>query len=267
MAALRLDSLTLEGSTVAGRETVAANIGRVRDVRQGPDGYIYLAIEDRDGKPTAIHRLEPVDRFGVRFSRFEPEPSPRLPAGAFLQAGARGSLVGGADQFLGSLEVRKTAAGGLAITPNYTAINSARQRVEIVRNGIVVSTTFVNNSLAATVPTWPGGCRKEGPPIIGPVPPILCIWWEWPVNIPFTLPGGGVVMGDQIRVLADNPPVGLAHLSQFSLRMGGGLNSLQIIGEESGNSGLYFEGVAHLPIGSATLQTVSNQLVIRCVHP
>ena len=62
----RLERLTLEGTTVAARETVARRIGRVRDVRQGPDGYIYLAIEDRDGKPTPVVRLEPIDRTTVR---------------------------------------------------------------------------------------------------------------------------------------------------------------------------------------------------------
>jgi len=38
-------------------------MGRIRDVRQGPDGYIYLAIEDRAGAPTspAIVRLEPLE--------------------------------------------------------------------------------------------------------------------------------------------------------------------------------------------------------------
>jgi hypothetical protein len=30
-------------------------------VRQGPDGFIYLAIEDSDGKPTAILRMEPAE--------------------------------------------------------------------------------------------------------------------------------------------------------------------------------------------------------------
>ena len=42
-------------------ETLLRGIGRVRDVRQGPDGYIYLAIDDRLGDPSAIVRLEPVD--------------------------------------------------------------------------------------------------------------------------------------------------------------------------------------------------------------
>jgi glucose/arabinose dehydrogenase len=31
----------------------------VRDVRQGPDGLLYIAIEDRSRQPTAILRLEP----------------------------------------------------------------------------------------------------------------------------------------------------------------------------------------------------------------
>ena len=41
-------------------ETLAYGIGRVRDVREGPDGYLYLAIEDRGGAPTPVVRLEPI---------------------------------------------------------------------------------------------------------------------------------------------------------------------------------------------------------------
>ena len=48
--------------SVEQEETLAYGIGRVRDVRQGPDGDIYLAIEARDGAPTAVVRLEPVPR-------------------------------------------------------------------------------------------------------------------------------------------------------------------------------------------------------------
>ena len=54
--------LTLEGRRVMNVETLVQRMGRIRDVRQGPDGYIYLAIEDRQGAPTAIVRLEPVAR-------------------------------------------------------------------------------------------------------------------------------------------------------------------------------------------------------------
>jgi glucose/arabinose dehydrogenase len=48
-------------------ETLAYGIGRIRDVRQGPDGYIYIAVSDGNGagrgtfEPTAIMRLEPID--------------------------------------------------------------------------------------------------------------------------------------------------------------------------------------------------------------
>ena len=43
-------------------ELLAQGLGRVRDLRQGPDGFIYLVIEDRDGKPTPVLRIEPVER-------------------------------------------------------------------------------------------------------------------------------------------------------------------------------------------------------------
>ena len=42
-------------------ETLVYDVGRIRDVRQGPDGYIYLAVSDRQAGPTPIVRLEPVD--------------------------------------------------------------------------------------------------------------------------------------------------------------------------------------------------------------
>ena len=42
-------------------ETLAHGLGRIRDVRQSPDGYIYLAIENRGG-PGRVVRLEPVTR-------------------------------------------------------------------------------------------------------------------------------------------------------------------------------------------------------------
>jgi glucose/arabinose dehydrogenase len=42
-------------------ETLAYDMGRIRDVRQGPDGYIYLAISDNTGEPTSVVRLEPVE--------------------------------------------------------------------------------------------------------------------------------------------------------------------------------------------------------------
>lgn len=57
----QLARLEFDGREVVLEETLAYDLGRIRDVRQGPDGFIYLAIDDEDGAPTPILRLEPVD--------------------------------------------------------------------------------------------------------------------------------------------------------------------------------------------------------------
>jgi len=57
-----LERLTLDGVRVVSDETIVRGRGRIRDVRQGSDGLIYLAIEDRMGQPTGIWRLEPATR-------------------------------------------------------------------------------------------------------------------------------------------------------------------------------------------------------------
>lgn len=54
--------LTMDGRRVLNVETFFQRMGRVRDVRQGPDGSIYIAVEDRRGAPTPIVRLEPAGR-------------------------------------------------------------------------------------------------------------------------------------------------------------------------------------------------------------
>jgi glucose/arabinose dehydrogenase len=62
MAGQQLARLTLEGRRVVHEETLVQRMGRIRDVRQGLDGLIYLVTDDREGKPTPIYRLEPVER-------------------------------------------------------------------------------------------------------------------------------------------------------------------------------------------------------------
>lgn len=59
MAGQQLARLTLDGRRVVSEETVVRGIGRIRDVRQGPDGFIYLALDDRPGGPSNLVRLEP----------------------------------------------------------------------------------------------------------------------------------------------------------------------------------------------------------------
>ena len=63
LAGEQLARLTLEGDRVVGEEILLPGVlGRIRDVRQGPDGLIYLAIDDRRGGGlTPVVRLEPAD--------------------------------------------------------------------------------------------------------------------------------------------------------------------------------------------------------------
>ena len=60
----QLARLALDGQRVVREETLLHGMGRIRDIRQGLDGFIYLAINGLpvDGKtpPTPILRLEPL---------------------------------------------------------------------------------------------------------------------------------------------------------------------------------------------------------------
>ncbi|MDH3270423.1 MAG: PQQ-dependent sugar dehydrogenase [Gemmatimonadota bacterium] len=62
----QLARLELDGPDVVREETLLQGVGRIRDVRQGPDGLVYLAIDGDargfDGDPTPILRLEPTGR-------------------------------------------------------------------------------------------------------------------------------------------------------------------------------------------------------------
>jgi glucose/arabinose dehydrogenase len=62
MAGEQLARLSMDGQRVRIEETLVHRMGRIRDVRQGPDGYIYLAIDDRGAGKTPIVRLEPFPR-------------------------------------------------------------------------------------------------------------------------------------------------------------------------------------------------------------
>ena len=64
LAGQQLARLTLseDAQRIEQEETLIQGIGRIRDVRERPDGYIYVAIEGRGGALTPIVRLEPADQ-------------------------------------------------------------------------------------------------------------------------------------------------------------------------------------------------------------
>ncbi|GHC22341.1 PQQ-dependent sugar dehydrogenase [Aidingimonas halophila] len=55
----KLTRLTIDGDDVDAAELVLdSEIGRIRDVRQGPDGYLYLLTDETEG---SLYRLEPLN--------------------------------------------------------------------------------------------------------------------------------------------------------------------------------------------------------------
>lgn len=61
LAGQQLARVTLQGEEAVGEETLLDGYGRIRDIRQGPDGFIYLAVNSPVGAggSMAIVRLEP----------------------------------------------------------------------------------------------------------------------------------------------------------------------------------------------------------------
>ena len=57
----RLSRITVDGGRVMTRESLLHDEFRIREVRQGPDGFIYLATDNRAGGLTDIVRLEPAN--------------------------------------------------------------------------------------------------------------------------------------------------------------------------------------------------------------
>jgi aldose sugar dehydrogenase len=57
LAGKLVSRLTLDGNKVTGEERMLQSLGeRIRDVRQGPDGYVYLVTDSSNGR---ILRLKP----------------------------------------------------------------------------------------------------------------------------------------------------------------------------------------------------------------
>ena len=67
LAGRRLVRMTVGDDAVLSREVLLeGEIGRMRDVRQGPDGFLYILTDE---SPGALYRLEPAEQ--------RPEPSVR----------------------------------------------------------------------------------------------------------------------------------------------------------------------------------------------
>ena len=54
LAGQQLRRLEIRNRQIAHQEIVFANLGRVRDLVQGPDGYLYLALQNPTGAGTGV---------------------------------------------------------------------------------------------------------------------------------------------------------------------------------------------------------------------
>jgi len=61
----RLDLVEVDGDNVVYEDILLRGYGRIRDVRVGPDGYVYLALDRRADGPSIV-RLEPVPRAPIQ---------------------------------------------------------------------------------------------------------------------------------------------------------------------------------------------------------
>ena len=61
MVGQKLIRLDIKNDQIAGQETIFADYGRVRDVLTGPDGLLYVLLQNRNGDPKggSIIRLAP----------------------------------------------------------------------------------------------------------------------------------------------------------------------------------------------------------------
>jgi glucose/arabinose dehydrogenase len=64
LAGQQITRLTMDGQRVVSKETLVQNQGRIRDIKQGPDGLIYLAVDAAEG--ATILRIEPAGTVGSR---------------------------------------------------------------------------------------------------------------------------------------------------------------------------------------------------------
>ena len=62
LAGQRIVRLTYDGKVFNVEDNLVRTQGRIREVKQGPDGFIYFSIDDTQAKPTAVMRIEAVAR-------------------------------------------------------------------------------------------------------------------------------------------------------------------------------------------------------------
>ena len=182
------------------------------------------AIFEPDGQTLTISNIGSSGEDGVSIDVGQAEsfslnwapldPFGDVPDGAYEELRAIGSLGGNPNQSLGTLRVTDIGSE-YEITADYSPIGSTSQRLEVYDQGKLMTVIAGHTGPVARVPQWPDKCGKGVATIAGARIP--CYRKGWPFSVSIAIVGGPTVMGDELRVLAENTDEIFDYLQTFSV--------------------------------------------------
>ncbi len=224
-----VDSCSTILSTVGGisettlrRERLIAFEGRFpqealgRAVFEAKEDQLTLSNLGTSGDDGLTVHLDRAKTFHMEWLDLDPASS--LPTGAGMEFRSTGTLTGGgSEKDLGTLSLAK-AQDNLEVTADFTAIESPTQLLEIYRDGQLIETMPgnsqpVNISALANAFPWPIGADK-----IGGTGTTTCYVLKWPQDVLFGTFARQLIVGDELRILAENQNERLAHLDSFTVQ-------------------------------------------------
>ncbi len=219
----------------------------------------------------------PRNAYSASWVALNPQPLP--PGGdprLGLMISARGRLDGGPEQLLarvGQMFTRPgllTAPGEnlapteLGLVPDFSAMGSRSQEVQLWRDGTLLTRYRVDNNFTAlTTPHWLNGMQII-PASGGIVPPYgpICFYGDWPILVEVTTPWGERFQVNQVRLAIDDIGVSLDALTRVSFQFPGP-QSLVLTRESARRVGLNFNGNQHFALGGAILsKNAAGELVL-----
>jgi hypothetical protein len=219
----------------------------------GVDIQLQWLIGSGGSAGTANDGRDPRNSYSADWVALNPQPLPPVGSPLGLTMSAQGRLNGGGEQTLGSLALSWNGSG-LQMTPDFSALGSTSQQIQLWRSGTNV-TQFrnPNGTVGLTLSNWPCGVSIY-PAVSNTVPPFgpICYVFRCPSPIPVTTPGGQPYLVDQIRVAADDIGASLDELTHVWLQAAG-LPGLSLVNESASRTGVNYDGNQHFPLGAATL--------------
>ncbi len=180
------------------------------------DGLLEVSNLGPSGEDGVEIGFAPAEGFRTEWRPLD-ESSP-VPSGAVLTFGATGTVEGGPEQPLGELSIADVGPF-LEITADYSPVDSFSQRLEIYNRGELVATLTGHTGPVARIADWPRGCGKKK--VVIDDLTTACYWPEWDEPLPIQILGGPTVLGDGLRIIAENPSAGLESLDSFSVQAAG----------------------------------------------